>query len=47
MKTLGFPIQLMFGDRLRDDHPGRYQLYFNSDTARIEIDFLNKRRRQR
>jgi TonB family protein len=32
-------VRKIVGDRLRDEHPGRYQLYFNSDNARIEIEF--------
>lgn len=32
-------VKKILGNSLRDDHPGRYQIYFNSDKARIEIDF--------
>lgn len=32
-------VRKIVGDRLREEHPGRYQLFFNSDNARIGIDF--------
>jgi TonB family protein len=32
-------VRKIVGDRLRDERPGRYQLYFNSDNARIELEF--------